>query len=474
MDIAIVHYHLKPGGVTRVIEHAAKALTALGHNVVVLASSLPEGAVDFPVGLISALRYTLPNEKIDSGALAFEMKRTARKFLGGEPDIWHIHNHSLGKNAAVPEAAGKLALDRPVLLQIHDFAEDGRPANYELLRGQLADMSRLYPLAPQIHYAPINSRDARALAAVGLPESNLHLLSNAVTVPELPEETTALPEAEGHRLVVYPTRSIRRKNMGEFLLHSVLAGEELRFAATLPPANPQWLPIYERWVAFAEEHRLPILFGLGKKYDFSRVIASAQEMMTTSVGEGFGLAFLEPWLFGKPLRGRNLPEITNEFSAASVDLDGLYSRLDVPLDWVGKEQLQSALSRGLRNSYEAYGVPLPDNAVEEALFSACRHGMVDFGRLDEPMQEAVIAKIIADPTAIDAIRTDRPGLCGEECVSPNQRAVTDNFSLAAYGHRLSEIYARMKGGDTGNITSLPWDLLLRQFLSPKRFFLLRS
>ena len=43
-------------------------------------------------------------------------------------------------------------------------------------------------------------------------------------------------------------------------------------------------------------------------------MASAHRLVTTSVAEGFGLAFLEPWLFGKGLLGRNLPEITVDFA----------------------------------------------------------------------------------------------------------------------------------------------------------------
>lgn len=474
MDIAIVHYHLQPGGVTRVIGHAAKALMALGHRVVVLSSSLPEEPVDYPVALVSALRYTLPNEKIDSGALAFEMKRAARQIIGNEPDVWHIHNHSLGKNAAVAEATGKLAIERPVLLQMHDFAEDGRPANYAMLRAQLADMSRLYPLASQIHYAPINGRDARALAAIGLPASNLHLLPNAVTAPDVPGGEVTLPETEGRHFVVYPTRGIRRKNMGEFLLQAVLGGDEVRYGATLGPVNPAARPVYDRWVEFAREQGIPALFNLGETHDFGRILAASNEIVTTSVAEGFGLAFLEPWLYNRSLRGRNLPEITKEFGEADVHLDGLYNRLDVPLDWVGEDRLRAALDAGLRASYESYGEPLPGDAVDRALGAACRHGFVDFGRLDEAMQEAVIAKLVVDPGAAEAIRTDRPGFLGNAAIEHNREAIEENFSLAAYGDRLAAIYADMKRCDIGDITALPWDMLLKQFLLPERTFLLRT
>ena len=39
--------------------------------------------------------------------------------------------------------------------------------------------------------------------------------------------------------------------------------------------------------------------------DFAALLASAHALVTTSVAEGFGLAFLEPWLMGRPLAGRH-------------------------------------------------------------------------------------------------------------------------------------------------------------------------
>ncbi len=61
------------------------------------------------------------------------------------------------------------------------------------------------------------------------------------------------------------------------------------------------------------------------------MIAKADALITTSVAEGFGLAFLEPWLASKPLVGRNLPEITADFAEHGLDLSALYNCLPVPL-----------------------------------------------------------------------------------------------------------------------------------------------
>ena len=61
------------------------------------------------------------------------------------------------------------------------------------------------------------------------------------------------------------------------------------------------------------------------------MVACSEAIVTTSVAEGFGLGFLEPWVFGKSLCGRNLPEITGDFTDHQIDLTNLYERLEVDL-----------------------------------------------------------------------------------------------------------------------------------------------
>lgn len=457
------------------IEHAAKALIGRGHEVVVLASEIPPEPTPYPVSPVHALRYTLPNEKIDPGALAFELKRAARKVFGQEPDVWHFHNHCLGKNAAVPEVVGKLALERPILLQIHDFAEDGRPSNYTLLRTQLSDISRLYPIANHIHYAVLNGRDRAILQAANIPEANLHYLPNAVALPDVDEAPAEIPELAGRRLVLYPTRGIRRKNMGEFLLHSTLADSETLHAATLGPANPSARPIYEQWMAFAEACSLPALFGLGERdYTFSQLMAAADHVVTTSVAEGFGLAFLEPWLFGKPLVGRDLAEVTGEFKTQAVRLDGLYDRLDIPTDWFDVGRFRGRMAEALQRYYHEYGEPLPLDAPDTAWNALYRDGQVDFGHLDEPAQEAVIRHLVEDTGARDYLRERLTLAPHRTHLQENFRAVAESFSLREYGQHLESIYSRLQAAEISGLNALPWDLVLREFLKPERFCMLRT
>ena len=181
--IAMVHYHLRRGGVTRVIESARDVLTSQGDEVVILSGepALP-GSRQEGVRVIPALNYRRSGSTVVAESLAEEMKKEAIAGLGGPPDLWHFHNPTLAKNVLLPSVIRELAAQgERVVLQIHDFSEDGRPSNYTTQRSFFDSQANfeetLYPTAKQIHYATINRRDHDFLRAAGIAASKIVLLS---------------------------------------------------------------------------------------------------------------------------------------------------------------------------------------------------------------------------------------------------------------------------------------------------------
>jgi glycosyltransferase involved in cell wall biosynthesis len=483
--LAIVHYHLRRGGVTRVIEHAAASLPDDRVATVVLSGEAPSGPKGPAVGrqrVVGGLGYAGPDAPHDARRLADDLERAARDALGGLPDLWHIHNHALGKNPALPGAVFELAgRGARLLLHLHDFAEDGRPAMYHRLKQAAGgEGPALYPVADHVHYAVLNDRDCTFLREACGEAARVHFLPNAVWVEQATApEPAAAPPSRGGRLFLYPTRAIRRKNLGELLLWAAVAGPGDRFAATLAPENPEARPIYEEWVRFAGELDLPVDFeaGAGPGRTFAAVVRSADALITTSVAEGFGLAFLEPWLFGRPLAGRDLPDVTPSLRREGIDLSSLYAKVDVPLDWIGRDRLRGTLDAALGRLYAAYDVPLPADAVERALNGLAAEDRVDFGRLDEPLQRTVIRKVRGDATAAAALRPRRPDqdLPGAARVEANRRAVAERFGRAQYATRLLAIYrALLDAPCSGRIDRLPPEALVTRFLAPERINLLRS
>jgi glycosyltransferase involved in cell wall biosynthesis len=372
MRVAIIHYHLQPGGVTRVIQHTLSALADMpckdslteDVQVIVFAGESPSSSMPIsPYVVVEDLGYNV-STNISSEQVSTQLETVVKQKLGKLPDVWHIHNHSLGKNLFIPEVVHHLAREgQRILLQIHDFPEDGRPDNYRFLRDHLGLGDslrlgvRLYPQGAHIHYALINQRDLKFLKASGIKETQLHYLPDAVSMEGAKESEPSKKPTDNERLFLYPTRAIRRKNLGEFLLWSAMAEEGDRFAVTRAPKNPVAQPVYNDWVAFAQSLELPVKFAIGEHWQesFVALLKSADVLVTTSVAEGFGLAFLEPWLVERPLFGRKLPEITDEFNQIGIELSTLYDQLLIPLDWVGRESFRREIQAELANMYASYG-----------------------------------------------------------------------------------------------------------------------
>ena len=78
----------------------------------------------------------------------------------------------------------------------------------------------------------------------------------------------------------------------------------------------------------------------------------ADIVITTSVLEGFGFAYLEPWILEKPVIGRSIPSITPDFQTKGMKLGHLYTALVVDeqdFKDIGKEKptVEQALKKRL-------------------------------------------------------------------------------------------------------------------------------
>jgi hypothetical protein len=480
MKIAIVHYHLQPGGVTRVIENTLQAWEENGTEIEAVALSgraypgdrLPDTRV------VQGLDYTSPKDAVDPRVLTERLRASAKDALGQPPDLWHIHNHSLGKNPSLTAAVSLLAESgERILLHPHDFAEDGRPGNYLSLSEVY---QRAYPTGSTIHYAALNQRDRGFLAHMLKDSSSpVHLLANAVP-PSTPfsesqeEKILDLPE----NLLLYPVRAVRRKNLGELALLAS-SHQDFHFANSLGPTNPEFIPIFEDWKQFGKELGLPLTYGLGEHTDasFPQMVGHAQSILSVSVAEGFGLGFLEPWTFGKGLCGRNLPDITSDFAELGVSLANLYDRLPIPLDCIPSvSQVRETIQSALAQFYLDYQEDLPEDGTEIAFQSMVENDCIDFGRLDESNQQAIIRTIAHSPELQQGIQK-HSGLevLSGEIIDRNRQAVTEQFSLSSYAERTLNIYQELLATDNGTQCQFAnGQLLLDQYLSPTRLNLLRT
>lgn len=484
MRLAIVHYHLQLGGVTRVVRHILTALEKEDVNIVVLTGQ-PPAAVDWlgEYRIIPGLLYEQERPPVSANELAAQIEHSATEALGGRPDLYHVHNHCLGKNLALPGAVHILAARGcPMLLHLHDFAEDGRPGNYRLMLekiggARVSELSRLlYPVGGHIHYGFLNSRDRSCLQKAGGVDTHLHLLPNPVDL-ELDVQLKMIDKPRCQPLVLYPTRAIRRKNLGEFLLLSAIASGDYHFATTLGPENPGERWRYEQWQRVSADLDLPVTFELGTKVgsSFPDLLQQAEALVTTSVAEGFGLAFLEPWLVRRPVCGRDLPEITNEFRLQGIELPWLYMRFSIPVGWLGLTRILERGRSGLLKSLAAYGRKCKDSDFERLRESWIQQGGVDFGRLDEAMQEEVLRRVTASPNEIPALEPSAlPDFSNKEkVIETNRRRLKEKYSLKEYGRAISKCYQQIADSEITPLEALDGELMLDHFLAPERLSLLR-
>ncbi|MGB5984142.1 MAG: hypothetical protein WBG37_02475, partial [Desulfobacterales bacterium] len=378
-------------------------------------------------------------------------------------DLLHVHNPTLAKNR---DFLGVLKILQQqgvrLFLQIHDFAEDGRPRHY---------FEEDYP--ENCHYGVINSRDYGLLRAAGLKPVGLHRIDNCVPSLKIKNDKH-LP----CNLVLYPVRAIPRKNIGEAILLSIFFPQGQSLAVTLPPTSKIDMLPYLSWQAFCRTQNLKVIFEAGLHHDFGGLMGGADFILSTSISEGFGFCFLEPWLAGKVVWGRGLPDICGDFSERGIGLNHLYNRLQVPLSWLDGEDFQQRWRAALGHCARRFKLPWESGALDRAWAAVTRGGRIDFGLLDEPAQRGVLARLLANGQMRKELLKLNLFLkhfgtlpSASQLIRRNAKAIARHYSLARYGERLQRIYAAVSG--TPVAQRIVKSVLLNRFLVPERFSLLK-
>ena len=294
--------------------------------------------------------------------------------------------------------------------------------------------------------------------------------------------------SQNHTYTLYPVRGIRRKNVGELLLWSALADESTEFGITLAPLNPVEFEYYQKWRQLASELKLRCHFETGGdgRMSFAENLSAADWILTTSAAEGFGMVFLESWLFERPLVGRDLPEITADFIAAGLRLDGLYDRLEVPTSWFDWEDYLQALLAAYSDVMQSYGRDrLSASAMQEAIDQLANEGTVDFADLNERLQQSVIRRVYDDPQSRQALLRLNPLIESAlradishmaETIDHNKQVIQERYSLEASGRRLLELYRNVIASQReNNVEPLGQsERILDSFLDLNRFRMIRG
>ena len=486
LQLYIFHYHLLPGGVTTVIRDGARALLAHRNlfpeplRLAVVAGGAEDGGLDAPVERVrlDAVGYD------DAPAAAAGQRQLADLLRNRFGDgVWWVHNHHLAKNTrftgAVLLAA---AAGQPMILQVHDFPENARPANLARLRREVPGSP--YPAGDNVRYAVLNRRDRDAMVAAGCPAERVVLLANPVrrTAPVPAPEAEparrartrlrgaagacepsagAVPLGTGRYdperpLWLYPVRVRRRKNVLEAGLLARLAGANL--VVTLPASSAAETPYSLQVERLYAGGAIPGLCGVGTRLEahglsFDDLLAAAHLVVSPSVEEGFGFQFVNALQWRRPLLARRLP-VLDDLQAL---LDGypaaIYDAVCCPLSGAERAALRAAYEPAAEHAARL----LPNAAGERLrteLDTVLSGDTVDFSYLGATQQAALLRRC-GDPGVAHELRRANAALLDAVHKLPH-RAPPDHaglidtaFGEAPFARRAAALLAPLSASRSG-------------------------
>lgn len=348
IQLKIFHYHFLTGGVSTVVRQAVEAFRVhlpVIHSVELIAGAIPEelGSQMRSKGVkcteMPEIGYRQPAEEpsdYNKKLVALRAEKLADAllgFFGSDDSVWWVHNYHLGKNVVFTQALlGIIHSGRPqrIVLQIHDFPECGRFANLGMLKAALS--LDPYPLSPWVRYAVLNRRDREILIKAGVPERDVFLLENPVlrlpdSEPDSRSGKTIRPRLKSlfgqafprfdpkSPLLLYPIRTIRRKNALEAMLLGLLLERGANILITLPGVSVSERPYSDLVELMFADRLCPGLWGIGSQLQsygirFEDLVAASDLVLSTSVQEGFGYLFINSLLWSLPLAARDLDTLS--------------------------------------------------------------------------------------------------------------------------------------------------------------------
>jgi len=412
MQISVLHYHFRPGGVRRVIELGLPAIVqATGVKRVVLASGEAPATVwreQMEAALFpcvpewiteSALGYW--SEQQDSAADVGEAIRAALQRIVPRESILWAHNLSVGRNMLLTQEISRVANHGTVWLHHHDWWWDGRWERWPEMAGQgitsLEQAVRVtLPNGDGFRHFCVNAADARLLRE--WTAIDVRFLPNPIVLEPAAEEESAHAREFLRRLTgtekwwVYPCRGLRRKNIAEALLVQRWLAPEAATVTTGAASSQAERGYFSTLTDAAVKHGWPLHAGVCTGPDappVNALLTAADAVAVTPVREGFGLPYYEAAAAGRPLFARIPQGMEETLDATGFIFRHGWQELRVPHDLYGRTHEEARVAAG-RHRLQSF---LP--AELHLLSETCVFGpqeFADFGRLTLAAQLEVLAR----------------------------------------------------------------------------------
>lgn len=490
MRLIVFHYHLLPGGVTQVIKSAA--IAALRYIPGIEGITLVSGKIDNSNKVVSEIRdgiksfisnadvdsVTIPelgyisdmNNYPDPDILAYTL---LNRFKGG---LWWIHNYHIGKNPFFTEAVLQIAeniQEQHIVLHIHDFPEAARYLNLTALHRHVT--IPLYPVSSNIKYVTINCRDREFLTAAGIPEEIVFLLDNPVEPLKREEgdgrkETGRVIEKvlsrssssyiKGAPLVIYPVRTIRRKNILEAGLLARCSRVPVNLLVTLPGVSETEKGYSDLVDSCFNLGLIPGAAQAGLKaaednISFLDLIDAGNLIISSSVQEGFGYLFINSLQWNRPLFARDLKIIDGFRDIFRKKESYFYNEIIIPLGKSLRELLNKEYSRKIKE-VEFFLDNRIISTLNQNIKLLLQMNTIDFSYLSPSMQIDFL-KHLSDPgllketQALNIIKINMMEKMLSKGKTEFDKKAVERFSLSNHAEQIQKIISSFEDRITVNI-----------------------
>ncbi len=475
MNLVIVHYHLRPGGIRRVIELATPHLLRELKGAATVTLACGEAGDEnwrrqfaalirparLEIRVARAFNY-FSEQKMGPAKIQPRIRAALEKILGtGNPAdflVW-AHNLGVGRNLLLSREVADVCHTRGITLvsHHHDLWFDNRWRRWpEIRRSGFRSLTAVakttFPAHPGIRHAGINSEDATVLQKHFGPAAAL--LPNPVP-RQRPPRPAAVRAArqwlertlreQNAPVWILPCRLLRRKNVAEALLLARWLRPEAWLITTGGASSADERPYFHKLERAAHQHHCRLRLGVlqgdeTNKPSVAELMAASEAVLLTSIQEGFGLPYLEAAAARRPLIARNLPNVAPDLRRFGFRLPQAYDEILVSPDlfhWKAECSRQQKLFAPWRNSLPA---ALRRSVATPIVLETSSAAAVPFSRLTLTAQ----LEVLAQPRA----------LSWEQCAPLNpflrawqKRAATGQLQVTAWppdaDHSLSgETYAR--------------------------------
>jgi glycosyltransferase involved in cell wall biosynthesis len=402
VNLLIVHYHLRPGGVRRIIELGTppllKRMPEIKRVVLLVGEA---GDWNWNIQLQRSLRpvpcdiqvertlgYTAELNHLTPDFIRARIRKSLEALVvGSEPWAVWAHNLGVGRNLVLASELQAFCREHnfSMLSHHHDWWFDNRwqrlkefgPSGFDSLE---TAAEAILPVGPNIHHGAINKEAARFLKhRMG---TRAHWIPNLTSVPEPASKKELFKTREwlasrlrplGRKsskspVWILPCRLLRRKNIAEAIFLTRLIDPNAWLITTGGASSESEKPYAAKLERAILAGRWKVKLGiLSQAIDTEppgvpELMTVSDATIVSSIQEGFGLPYLEATASGSPLIARAIPEISGDLTTMGFRFPQLYNEIQIPkalFDWTAEAQRQQEL-------FDQWVQQLPPNLQKEA------------------------------------------------------------------------------------------------------------